>query len=62
MNRVLSRVLPESQRRTIDELTEELDLRYGDRAAKQSAFWTMLTLSAVIASAGVLADSTALSW
>lgn len=57
--RVLARVLPESQRRTLPELTEELDLRHGDARAKQSAFWTMLTLSAVIAAAGVLADSTA---
>ncbi len=52
-------VLPTAQRRTLDELTSDLDLTGGDRRAKQSAFWTMLTLSAVIASAGVLADSTA---
>src|SRR4051794_40974681 len=54
-----SRVLPESQRRTLDELTEDLDLRSGDAASKQSAFWTMLVLSAVIACTGVLSDSTA---
>jgi uncharacterized hydrophobic protein (TIGR00271 family) len=53
------RVLPESQRRTIAELTEDLDLTSGDSASKISAFWTMLTLSAVIAAAGVLSDSTA---
>ena len=53
------RVLPENQRRTLDELSEDLDLRSGDTRAKQSAFWTMLVLSAVIATAGVLADSTA---
>jgi uncharacterized hydrophobic protein (TIGR00271 family) len=52
-------VLPESQRRTLEELTEDLDLRSGDARAKQSAFWTMLVLSGVIATAGVLADSTA---
>ncbi|KQW53765.1 hypothetical protein ASC77_05785 [Nocardioides sp. Root1257] len=52
-------LLPEGQRRTLDELTDDLDLRSGDATAKRSAFWTMLTLSAVIASAGVLADSTA---
>ncbi|MEZ5185052.1 MAG: DUF389 domain-containing protein [Candidatus Nanopelagicales bacterium] len=52
-------VLPDNQRRTLDELTEDLDLTYGDTRAKQSAFWTMLTLSAFIASAGVLSDSTA---
>ncbi len=52
-------VLPESQRRTLEELTEDLDLRSGDARAKQSAFWTMLVLSGIIATAGVLADSTA---
>lgn len=53
------RVLPDHQRRTLEELTEDLDLTYGDTGAKKSAFWTMLTLSAVIATAGVLSDSTA---
>lgn len=53
------RVLPEGQRRTLDELAGDLTLRSADGQAKQSAFWTMLVLSAVIAGAGVLADSTA---
>ncbi len=53
------RVLPENQRRTLDELSNDLDLRSGDTRAKQSAFWTMLVLSGIIATAGVLADSTA---
>ena len=53
------RLLPENQRRTLEELTAELDLSEGDTRAKRSAFWTMLTLSGIIASAGVLADSTA---
>ncbi len=57
--RLISRVLPDTQRRTIGELTDDLDLSAGDTAAKRSAFWTMLTLSAIIASAGVLSDSTA---
>jgi uncharacterized hydrophobic protein (TIGR00271 family) len=52
-------LLPEQQRRTLDELTADLDLREGDARSKQSAFWTMLVLSAVIASAGILTDSTA---
>lgn len=52
-------MLPEQQRRTLEELTEDLDLRSGDAASKLSAFWTMLTLSAVIATAGVITDSTA---
>lgn len=52
-------LLPPDQRRTLAELAEDLDLTAGNARAKQSAFWTMLVLSAVIASAGVLADSTA---
>jgi len=51
--------LPESQRRTFDELTDDLYLTAGDDRSKRSAFWTMLTLSALIATAGVLSDSTA---
>ncbi|MGW5237737.1 DUF389 domain-containing protein [Monashia sp. NPDC004114] len=53
------RILPEHQRRSREELSDELELGSGDATAKRSAFWTMLTLSAVIASAGVLGDSTA---
>ncbi len=52
-------MLPKSQRRTLEELTADLDLRHGDRAAKLSSYWTMLALSGVIASAGILNDSTA---
>jgi uncharacterized hydrophobic protein (TIGR00271 family) len=52
-------VLPDSQRRTIAELTDDLDLTSGDHRSKRSAFWTMLVLSALIATAGVLTDSTA---
>lgn len=52
-------VLPDSQRRTATELTDELDLTEGDTRAKQSAYWAMLLLSAIIATAGVLSDSTA---
>lgn len=53
------RILPPSQRRTTEELTDDLDLNAGDVGSKRSAFWTMLALSSVIASAGVLGDSTA---
>ncbi len=56
---VLPRVLPASQRRSLDELAQDLDLSSGDARAKRSAFWTMLTLSSVIAAGGVLTDSTA---
>lgn len=52
-------VLPERQRRSQAELAEDLDLMCGDARAKQSAFWTMLFFSAVIAAGGVLTDSTA---
>jgi uncharacterized hydrophobic protein (TIGR00271 family) len=58
LRRLRSAVLPPSQRRTLNELTTELDLGSGDRS-KISAFWSMLTLSGIIASAGVLSDSTA---
>ncbi|WP_243057149.1 DUF389 domain-containing protein [Nocardioides sp. SR21] len=53
------RLLPDSQRRTPEELDDDLNLRSGDARAKQSAFWAMLVLSSIIASAGVLGDSTA---
>src|SRR6201999_1159473 len=38
---------------------DRLDLDAGEASAKRSSFWLMLTLSAVIATAGVLTDSTA---
>ena len=53
------RVLPASQRRTLQDLEQDLDLSSGDTRAKRSAFWAMLTLSSVIAACGVLTDSTA---
>lgn len=53
------RLIPVAQRRTLEELTADLDLRAGDRASAYSAFWTMLVLSSVIAAAGVVSDSTA---
>lgn len=52
-------LVPTKQRRTLDELVDRLDLGSGERLSKQSAFWVMLTLSAVIAVAGVIGDSTA---
>lgn len=59
MSTFLRSILPASQRRDLGDLAEKLDLGAGDRQAKSSAFWTMLTLSAIIAVAGLLADSTA---
>ncbi|NEC28063.1 DUF389 domain-containing protein [Streptomyces sp. SID8111] len=59
ISKVRARVLPAAQRRSLDELTHDLILSAGDTTSKRSAFWTMLTLAAVIAAGGVLTDSTA---
>ncbi|MEV0431668.1 DUF389 domain-containing protein [Nocardia sp. NPDC050413] len=56
---MLGFLVPTDQRRTLDELTDKLDLSVGSVAAKRSAFWIMLVLSAVIAISGVVGDSTA---
>ncbi|ORI15948.1 TIGR00341 family protein [Rhodococcus sp. 1163] len=56
---MLAFLVPDSQRRSLDELDERLDLAAGDSGAKRSAFWIMLTLSGIIAVAGVVSDSTA---
>jgi uncharacterized hydrophobic protein (TIGR00271 family) len=45
--------------RTPDEVREAVYLVGADAAAKQSRFWLLLVLSAVIATAGVIGDSTA---
>ncbi len=58
-SRLMRAVVPEVQRRGLEELRDDLDLTAGDAASKKSAFWTMLVVSAVIAAAGVLSDSTA---
>jgi len=43
----------------VDRMTAKLYVTGGDdRRTKWSAFWTLLVLAAVIASAGVVADST----
>ncbi len=47
------------QLRTPDEVRDAVYLMTGDTAAKQSRFWLLLAVAAVIASAGVLGDSTA---
>jgi uncharacterized hydrophobic protein (TIGR00271 family) len=59
MSNVRARILPASQRWNLGHLRDHLDLVSGDRASKVSAFWTMLTLSGIIAVAGVLGNSTA---
>ena len=45
--------------RTPDEIREAVDLFFGDVGAKQSRFWLLLVLSTVIATTGVISDSTA---
>jgi uncharacterized hydrophobic protein (TIGR00341 family) len=52
-------LIPPQQRKSLGEVSDQLYLMRGDTQSKLSAYWTMLVLSAVIAAAGVLADSTA---
>ncbi len=52
-------VTARGQRRTLAELGEELFLDVGDVATKRWKFAILLTLASVIATAGVLTDSTA---
>ena len=54
---IASRLTSES--RTPDEIREAVYLFTGDVAAKQTRFWLLLILSASIATAGIVADSTA---
>lgn len=59
MSRLTQTLIPPSQRQTAAEMSDALDLGYGDLASKRSGFLIMLTLSGMIAIAGVLSDSTA---
>ncbi|WP_409348720.1 DUF389 domain-containing protein [Nocardia fluminea] len=59
MAAMVSFLVPEEQRRSLDELTDKLDLSVGHVVSKRSAFWIMLVLSAVIAISGVIGNSTA---
>lgn len=45
--------------RTTDEIRDAVYLFTGDAVAKQSRFWLLLVLSAAVATAGVVGDSTA---
>ncbi|MEZ5062763.1 MAG: DUF389 domain-containing protein [Solirubrobacterales bacterium] len=49
----------EGELRTPDEIREAAYLLTGDVTAKLTRFWLLLTLSAVIATAGIISDSTA---
>ncbi len=46
-------------RRTLPELQDELFLDLGDVSRKLSRFWVLLVLAAIIATAGILTESTA---
>ncbi|MFE0730122.1 hypothetical protein ACFW2X_18085 [Streptomyces antibioticus] len=59
LSRVRALVPPASQRRSLEELAQDLDLSSGDTRSERPAFWTMLTLSSVMAAGGVLLDSAA---
>lgn len=52
------RKLIESESRTPDEIRDVLYLFRGDKHAKHSRFWLLLVLAIVIATAGILSDST----
>jgi len=52
-------LLPSEKRNPARELLDQLDLDSGERIPKRSGFAIMLLLSAVIATAGVITDSTA---
>lgn len=59
MSTVLEFLVPEQQRRDIEDLRDRVDLGGADARPKRSAFWIMLVLSGIIAVAGVIGDSTA---
>jgi uncharacterized membrane protein len=48
-----------AESRTPDEIRDAVYLFTADAAAKQSRFWLLLVLATVIATAGVIGDSTA---
>ncbi|WP_353827098.1 TIGR00341 family protein [Agromyces sp. SYSU T0242] len=52
-------LLPPVTRNPVEDLLDQLDLDSGERVGKRSGFIIMLILSGVIATAGVLLDSTA---
>ncbi|MDE0547061.1 TIGR00341 family protein [Microbacterium sp. C7(2022)] len=59
MNVIARTLIPPSQRQPADALRDAVDLGRGDALGKRTGFLIMLVLSAVIAGAGVLGDSTA---
>ena len=59
MSRLTQTLIPRTQRLSAEALHDALDLNAGDTLSKRTGFLIMLTLSGVIAIAGVLTDSTA---
>ncbi|MGZ0713171.1 TIGR00341 family protein (plasmid) [Coraliomargarita sp. W4R53] len=59
MSTLTKTLIPAAQRQTAEDMHNSLDLSRGDKVSKRSGFLIMLTLSGVIAVAGVLQDSTA---
>lgn len=59
MSRLTQTLIPRTQRPSAEALNDSLNLSVGDTLSKRTGFLIMLTLSGVIAIAGVLTDSTA---
>ncbi|MDY0910950.1 TIGR00341 family protein [Microbacterium sp. CFBP9034] len=59
MSRLTQTLIPPQKRQTVGELNDALDLGFGETSSKRTGFLIMLTLSGVIAIAGVLTESTA---
>jgi uncharacterized hydrophobic protein (TIGR00271 family) len=59
MSGLTQTLIPQAQRQTVAELNDALDLGFGETSSKRTGFLIMLTLSGIIAIAGVLTDSTA---
>ncbi|SIN85675.1 TIGR00341 family protein [Agromyces cerinus] len=59
MSSVAGLLIPANRRNPAVELLDQLDLDHGDVRAKRTGFVIMLLLSAVIAIAGIIGDSTA---
>lgn len=59
MGRITQTLIPPSQRQTVAELTDAVDLDSGDAVRKRTGFLIMLVLAGLVAIAGVLTDSTA---
>ncbi|WP_243073744.1 TIGR00341 family protein [Microbacterium sp. SS28] len=59
MGRITQTLIPRSQRQSVAELTDAVDLDHGEVVSKRTGFLIMLVLAGLVAIAGVLTDSTA---